>query len=39
MFGVSFATSLKSNFCTTLPTRNLPGNNPIISHAQNKTAL
>jgi len=36
---VSFVTSLKSNLCTALTTRNITGNECINSHAQNTTVL
>ena len=39
LFNVSFITSLKSNLCTALTTRNSTGNNCVTSHAQNTTAF
>jgi len=39
VFGVSFKASLKSNFCTDLPTQNTTRNNRVNSHTQNTTAL
>jgi hypothetical protein len=39
LIGVSFITSLKSNLCKALTTRNNTGSNFVSSHAHNTTAL
>jgi hypothetical protein len=39
LLDVSFITSLKSNLCTALTTRNSTGNNCVTWHAQNTTAF
>ena len=39
LFGVPFITSLQSNLNNALNTQNTTGNNCMISHAQNTTAL